>query len=58
MEFLKFRLNNYKIHLQTSIADNQKTMKPYTDKEKFDMLAEKNPALRTLREELDLEIEY
>jgi len=58
MEFLRFRLNNYKIHLQTSIADNQKTMKPYTDKEKFDMLAEKNPALRTLREELDLEIEY
>ncbi len=58
MEFLRFRLNNYKIHLQTSIVDNQKTMKPYTDKEKFDMLAEKNPALRTLREELDLEIEY
>jgi len=58
MEFLRIRLNNYKIHLQTSIVDNQKTMKPYTDKEKFDMLAEKNPALRTLKEELDLEIEY
>jgi DNA polymerase-3 subunit gamma/tau len=58
MEFLRNRLNNYKIHLQTSIAENLKAMKPYTDKEKFEMLAEKNPALRTLKEELDLEIEY
>ncbi|MEI7500160.1 MAG: DNA polymerase III subunit gamma/tau [Bacteroidota bacterium] len=58
MEFIRNRLNNYKIHLKTSISENLKTIKPYTDKEKFDMLAEKNPALRTLKEELDLEIEY
>jgi DNA polymerase-3 subunit gamma/tau len=58
MEFLRTRLNNYKILLKTSIAENLNPIKPYTDKEKFDMLAEKNPALRTLREELDLEIEY
>ncbi|MFZ4521368.1 MAG: DNA polymerase III subunit gamma/tau [Bacteroidales bacterium] len=58
MEFLRGRLNNYKIQLKTTIADVQKTMKPYTDKEKFEMMAGKNPALRTLREELDLEIEY
>ncbi len=58
MEFIRQRLNNYKIHLTTRIADNLKTTRPYTEKEKFDMLAGKNPALRTLREELDLEIEY
>jgi DNA polymerase-3 subunit gamma/tau len=58
MEFIRQRLNNYKIHLTTRIADNLKTVRPYTEKEKFDMLAGKNPALRTLREELDLEIEY
>ncbi|MEI7897104.1 MAG: DNA polymerase III subunit gamma/tau [bacterium] len=58
MEFLRMRLNNYKIQLQTSIAEAQKTLKPYTDKEKFEMMAGKNPALRTLKEELDLEIEY
>lgn len=58
MEFLRERLNNYKIQLQTSVAETQQTMKPYTDKEKYEMMAGKNPALRTLREELDLEIEY
>jgi len=58
LEFLRSQLNNYKINLKTIIAENLQTMKPYTDKEKFDMLAEKNPAIRTLREELDLEIEY
>jgi DNA polymerase-3 subunit gamma/tau len=58
MEFLRERLNNYKIQLKTSIAETQRNLKPYTDKEKFELMAGKNPALRTLREELDLEIEY
>ncbi len=58
MEFIRTRLNNFKILLKTSIAENLQSHKPYTDKEKFDRLAEKNPALYTLREELDLEIEY
>jgi DNA polymerase-3 subunit gamma/tau len=58
MEFLRSRLNNHKIQLKTKIADMQRDLKPYTDKEKFEKMAEKNPALRTLREELDLEIEY
>jgi DNA polymerase-3 subunit gamma/tau len=58
MEFLRMNLNNYKLQLQTTIAESQKTLKPYTDKEKFDLMAGKNPALRNLREELDLEIEY
>jgi DNA polymerase-3 subunit gamma/tau len=58
MEYLRVRLNNFKIQLQTSIAEIQKNLKPYTDHEKFDMMAKKNPALLTLREEMDLEIEY
>jgi DNA polymerase III subunit gamma/tau len=58
MEFLRNRLNNYKIQLQTTISETKKNVKPYTDKEKFDLMAEKNPALRTLKDELDLEIEY
>ena len=58
MEFLRNRLNNYKFQLLTRIAENQKNSKPYTDKEKFDLMAEKNPVLRTLKDELDLEIEY
>ncbi|MEI7983627.1 MAG: hypothetical protein WCI71_18410, partial [Bacteroidota bacterium] len=58
MEFLRTKLNNCKIQLFTKVAENQKELKPYTDKEKFGKMAEKNPALRKLREELDLEIEY
>jgi DNA polymerase-3 subunit gamma/tau len=58
MEFLRSGLGNYQIQLQTRITESQKDLKPYTDKEKFERMAEKNPALRTLREELDLEIEY
>ena len=58
MEFLRSHLNNYKIQIQTTIVETQKNLKPYTDKEKYELMAGKNPALRTLREELDLEIEY
>jgi DNA polymerase-3 subunit gamma/tau len=58
MEFLRNNLNNFKIQLHTRIAETQKTLKPYTDKEKFELMATKNPALKNLREELDLEIEY
>jgi DNA polymerase-3 subunit gamma/tau len=58
MEFLRTKLNNFQIRLQTRIAESARDLKPYTDKEKFEKMAEKNPALRTLKEQLDLEIEY
>jgi len=58
LDFLRVHLNNFKIQFRTSISETAKNQKPYTDKEKFDLMAEKNPALRKLREELDLEIEY
>jgi len=58
LTLLRSRLNNHRISLQTRVIENQKDLKPYTDKEKFERMAEKNPALRSLREQLDLEIEY
>ncbi|MEI6455785.1 MAG: DNA polymerase III subunit gamma/tau [bacterium] len=58
LSYLRKELNNYKITLQTRISESDKNSKPYTDKEKFEKMAEKNPALRKLREELDLEIEF
>lgn len=58
MEFLRNKLKNSKIQLRTSVAENSKNFRPYTDKEKFDLMAQKNDSLRLLREELDLEIEY
>ncbi len=58
LSYLRRELNNYKITLQTRISEANQNSKPYTDKEKFERMAEKNPALRKLKEELDLEIEF
>ena len=58
LDFLKTNLNNHKIVLTTRILENHNEIKPYTDKEKFEKMAEKNPALNKLREQLDLDIEY
>ena len=58
MEFLRARLNNYKIQFNTRVSENLKNARPYTDREKYDLMAEKNPALNTLKDEMGLEIEY
>ncbi|MBE0648529.1 MAG: DNA polymerase III subunit gamma/tau [Bacteroidales bacterium] len=58
LEFLRRTLDNYQITLQTRIQENAVERKPYTDKEKFEKMAEKNPALNKLKEQLDLDIEY
>jgi len=56
--YLRKELNNSKITLQTRISEADKNSRPYTDKEKFEKMAEKNPSLRKLKEDLDLEIEF
>ena len=56
--FIRTGLNNYRIEIRTQVIENHTDLKPYTDKEKFEQMASKNPALNTLREELDLDIEY
>jgi len=58
LEFLRRTLDNYQITLQTRIHENPIEQKPYTDKEKFEKMAAKNPALNKLKEQLDLDIEY
>jgi DNA polymerase-3 subunit gamma/tau len=57
LEFLISRLKNTKIHLQIIVPDHPIGVRPYTDREKFGRMAEKNPDLLNLREQLDLEIE-
>jgi DNA polymerase-3 subunit gamma/tau len=57
LEFLVSHLNNNKIHLQIIVADHPTALKPYTDREKFGRMAEKNPGLLDLREQMDLEID-
>jgi len=56
--FLRSGLNNNRIDLQARVIENHTDLKPYTDKEKFEKMAAKNPELNTLREQLDLDIEY
>jgi DNA polymerase-3 subunit gamma/tau len=57
-EFLRNKLKNRKIELQIRILETHTELKPYTDKEKFEQMAARNPNLHRLREELDLDIEY
>jgi DNA polymerase-3 subunit gamma/tau len=58
LNFLRAKLDNYRISLVTRVDENVREARPYTDKEKFGKLAEANPSLLKLKEELDLEIEY
>lgn len=56
--FLRTRLENGKLNLNTRVEESIRESKPYTDKEKFEKMASQNPSLLKLKEGLDLEIEY
>ena len=55
-ERLRSALNNYKINITISINKEEAKKKAYTAAEKFNKMAEKNPHLNTLRDQLGLEI--
>ena len=57
LHFLKTKLQNSGISLQIIVVETPKGSKPYTNREKYEYMAGKNPALRNLKEQLDLEIE-
>lgn len=54
---LRTRLKNRVTDLTVKIAKDKKVIqqRPYTNKDKYEFLARKNPALRLLREKLDLD---
>jgi DNA polymerase-3 subunit gamma/tau len=52
---LKTQLDNRHIQLETQLLEEEQSFRPYTNKEKFDYLAEKRPILRTLQERLGLD---
>lgn len=61
LEFLpeiRQELNNFKIQLNIHVVPQTSSYKPYTSKEKFKKMAEKNPALTKLKDQLNLEIDY
>ena len=57
IEHLKKKLSNSKIQLHTKVGEKTDNDTPYTDEEKYRHMAEKNPALDKLRNELGLEYE-
>ena len=56
--FLRANLKNYQIDFLPVIISREKEIKPYTPVEKFTKMAEINPAIRLLKEKLDLDIDY
>jgi DNA polymerase-3 subunit gamma/tau len=57
MLFFRKALNNYHIDIEVSIASSIKDNKPYTAIDKFKRMAEANPAILLLKDQLDLDLE-
>ncbi len=55
IEHLKKQLSNSKIHFLTKVSEKMENNTPYTDEEKYRHLADKNPTLDKLRNELGLD---
>jgi len=58
LTYLRKELNNYKIQLRTVINKNPDKVKAFNPREKFRKMAEKNPAIKKLKDKFDLEIDF
>lgn len=58
MEYLREKLNNDLITIRGMINEEESGKKIYTNKEKFDYLAGKNPVLKELKSRLGLDTDY
>jgi len=58
LDFVRKRLLNYNIQVVTEVNKNVKLKKAYTPQEKFAKMTEKNPVLKQLIKELDMDIGY
>ncbi len=58
LEFLRHKLQNHHISLETKLEASGANAFLYTDKEKFLKLAEKNPHLLTLKNKLNLDFDF
>lgn len=58
LEFLKEKLNNYSIQINTIVVEQEKEVHLYTDKDKFTELLKKNPDLLYLKEKFNLDFEF
>lgn len=55
---LKSTLNNRHIKLETELKEDNSTRVPYTNREKFEYLAEKKPILKELQNRLGLDPDF
>ncbi|MEQ8425685.1 MAG: hypothetical protein RIA63_13300 [Cyclobacteriaceae bacterium] len=57
-EFLRARLGNSRLNVTSEVKQVHSQKIAYTNKEKFDHLAEKNPILKELKERLGLDPDF
>lgn len=58
VQYLKTQLNNGLLKLETELLEEEATKMIYTNKEKFDHLAEKKPILNDLKHRLGLDPDF
>jgi len=58
LTFLRKALNNRNIELEVLINTRDEDKKHFSPEDKFKKMAEKNPAINSLKNQLDLEIDY
>lgn len=58
LTYLREKLNNSSIQLESVLQEIQTKRMVYTNKEKFEHLAEKNPHLKELKERLGLDPDF
>lgn len=56
--FLRTEMKNPALQFRIVVDQTESEKKPYTGEEKFQHMAEKNPALNKLRQQFNLEIDY
>jgi len=57
-KYLRDSIENDSLSLSVELIAEEANRKPYTNKEKFDHLANKNPALKMLKERLGLDPDF
>jgi len=55
---LREKLNNFHILLRVKVAEKQEQNKAYLPQEKYNAMVKKNPALKKMKDQLNLEIDF
>ena len=58
VKLLRIRLNNYKLKAIINIIEGEKAKKSMSPVEKYNAMVEKNPNLKKLKDDLNLELEF